>query len=221
MVKDYFQDIVPVSQGDDGRDQASDLINNDSDTSDAIEHTVPIRSIRNIASPNREWSNAQPLGAMVSGVSSRPSRGRSSAPMTLWIIAGVCVLVLAIFSLFAMRSTTITITPRSQAITFDKATQFRAYPATTAATGTLSYTVVTFDVQDSEIVAAQGTTHAERKASGTIIVYNNYSSTPVKLIKNTRFQTEAGLVFRVPSDVVIPSKSATTPGQVNVTVIAD
>lgn len=220
MVKDYFQDIVPASH-DDEQDQASDLLNNDSDTSGINEHSVPIRSIRNITSPNREWSTAQSSSAVSSVISSRPNRRMIRTSLILWTIAGVCVLVLAVFALFAMRSTTVTITPRSQVITFDKTTQFRAYPAATAATGTLSYMVVEFDVQDSEIVATQGTIQAEHKASGTISVYNNYSSAPVKLIKNTRFQTEAGLVFRVPSDVVIPAKSATVPGQVNVTVIAD
>ena len=59
------------------------------------------------------------------------------------------------------------------------------------------------------------------KASGSITVYNNYSTASVKLIKNTRFQTPAGLIFRVPADVVIPGKQGSTPGQVTVTVFAD
>jgi hypothetical protein len=43
----------------------------------------------------------------------------------------------------------------------------------------------------------------------------------VRLIKNTRFETPDGLVFRVPADVVVPGKTASNPGQTKITVIAD
>jgi len=70
-------------------------------------------------------------------------------------------------------------------------------------------------------VPAQGTTQVESKASGTIVVFNDYSTSPVKIIKNTRFQTPDGLIFRTPADISVPGKSGTTPGKVTATVTAD
>ena len=88
-------------------------------------------------------------------------------------------------------------TPRSHAIVFDASSEFSAYPAGGAATGTLTYTTDAFDFEDSAVVVTQGTERVEERAHGRITVVNNYSATPVKLIKNTRFETPDGLIFRI------------------------
>ena len=150
-----------------------------------------------------------------------PPRKSVLAGWWIWALAGVCVVVLGVLLLVALRSTTVTVTPRSQAVTFDESSRFTAYPAATVASGMLSYTVQTVDLADSEVVESRGTVHSEDKASGTITVYNDYQTTSFKLVKNTRFQSESGLIFRAPADIVIPGKKGATPGQVSVTVIAD
>lgn len=139
----------------------------------------------------------------------------------LWGLALVLVLALGGLALFAFRSTRVSVIPKSHAVLFDDTSTFTAYPSTTAATGTLPYTVQTSDLEDSEVVPSQGTTHAETKASGSITVYNEFSAASVKLIKNTRFETPTGLIFRVPAEVVIPGKKGATPGSVSITVVAD
>ncbi len=152
-----------------------------------------------------------------------PPRERRRAPGRWWMwgIALVLILALAGLMLLAFRKTTVTVVPKSHQIVFDSASQVTAYPAATAATGTLTYVSQISDLEDSEVVPTSGTTHQESKASGSIVVYNEYSADPVKLIKNTRFEAPGGLVFRVPADVVVPGKKGSTPGQVSVTVIAD
>lgn len=142
--------------------------------------------------------------------------------MWLWIAAGAGVLILGILALVALRPTTVTVTPRSHTTVLTNATSFTAYPAETAATGTLVYTVRSLDLEDSTVVAASGTTSsAPSKASGSIVVYNDYSTSPVTLVKNTRFETPDGLVFRVPAQVAVPGKKGTTPGEIKITVVAD
>jgi len=153
------------------------------------------------------------------GVPPKP-RARFSH-LWVWILAFVCVLVVGFMVLFLFRQTTITLTPRTQTVNFDQTSQFSAFPAAAAATGTLSYTVATTDLQDSETVASNGTTETQMKASGSITVYNNYSASAVKLIKNTRFQTPTGLIFRTPADIIIPGEQGSTAGHVTVTVFAD
>jgi len=140
----------------------------------------------------------------------------------LWIAAGVgVVLVGGIFILFAYRDTTVSVIPKTQPITFDSTSHFTAYPETNAATGTLQYKVVTADLEDSEPVDAQGMQHTETKATGSLTVYNDYSTAPVKLIKNTRFESPDGLIYRIPAQVIVPGRSNGQPGSVSVTVEAD
>ncbi len=176
--------------------------------------TRPLR----VTGPNMDIREAPPLSGGMP-----PRLGHGSHRLWIWAAAFVAVLAAAGFLLFAFGSTTVTVTPKSRLATLSSAplTAHLAASAGDVPTAGLSYTLQTFDLEDSEVVPVQGTTHVESKASGSITVYNAYSTTPVKLVKNTRFQSPSGLVFRAVSDVVVPGKSGSTAGHVNVTVVAD
>lgn len=178
---------------------------------------VGLRSIRNINIPSRPRPRMEPADFQM------PSRPRNGGGrLWLWAIAVVCVAALALLALISLRSTVITVIPKSHAIVFDQTSQFVAYPATVAASGTLPYAVQTVEMDDSQIISAQGgTSHVETKASGSITAYNNYSSSPVRLVATTRFEGPGGLIFRTPNDIVIPGKKGDTPASVTVAVIAE
>ena len=59
------------------------------------------------------------------------------------------------------------------------------------------------------------------KAKGVIVVYNNFNSESQVLVERTRFQSPEGLIFRSTARVTVPGKTGTTPGSVEVSVIAD
>lgn len=141
--------------------------------------------------------------------------------MWLWGGAALALMVLGALALIAFRPTTVTVIPRSHVVLFDEAASFTAYPAAAAAPGTLSFTLETATFEDSQLVEASGVERIEEKASGNITVFNNHSSAPVRLLKNTRFQTPDGLVFKAPAEVVVPGKRGSTPGQITITVIAE
>ncbi len=242
MAKDYFQDILPPNNN--GRraqprpislkrdpdvrpaamiEEATDIPDMDSD-GDEIEvpsdreASTQSRSIRNISAPARRVRDDMQDAPRYS-----PPLQRAKKPRRKWLWGIVVVLlgVISMLLLIALRGTSVTVEPRSHTVVFDDTSRFTAYPQQEAATGTLSYSTQTITLEDSEPVESTGPVHAEEKASGTITVFNDYQSTPVKLIKNTRFQTAEGLVFRALSDIVVPGKAGSTPGQVSVTVAAD
>ncbi len=51
---------------------------------------------------------------------------------------------------------------------------------------------------------ASGSEHVEKKASGKITVYNEYSSSPQVLVQNTRFATPDGKIYRTDAKVTVP-----------------
>ncbi len=244
MANDYFQDITPPSD-----DSARKLIprpaaplppppapvsidapesDEPNDVPIRVEGSVqPPRGIRNIASsrPVRMRMGADmrevPTPDMMDAA---PPLARGRSPrLWMWGAAILGLIIVGGLALFAFRATTVTVTPRSHSIVLTSATSFTAYPAAIAASGTLAYTVQTADLEDSQVVPVSGSTASApaSKASGSITVYNSYSTSPVRLIKNTRFQTSGGLIFRVPADISVPGKKGTTPGSVQVTVVAD
>jgi hypothetical protein len=229
MAKDYFQDIVPPNEPSRPSPErramdSADIRPQPTDAMEQHDAQAPAeRSIRNISAPSNKPRTTRPMTQEHDDFAPLPPRrgGRSFSRWLIWGIAILAVIALGVLGLFMFRKTTVTVTPRSQSFTFDQNSQYTAYPAATAASGTLAYSIVTLDLQDSQVVPTQGTEHADVKASGNITVYNDYSSASVKLIKNTRFATPDGLIFRTPADVVVPGKKGSSPGSVTITVVAD
>jgi hypothetical protein len=153
----------------------------------------------------------------------RVSSGRRSffswKVITIFIVA-----ILAIGGTVYFMSRTagarVVVTPRTQPITVDA--QFTAYKnSATTSDAVLTYQTVTLSKEGKTEVPATGQEDVSVKASGVIIIYNNFSATPQKLIANTRFQTAAGLIFRISNPVTVPGKSGSTPGSVEALVTAD
>src|SRR3989344_4590086 len=211
MAKDYFQDIIPPGDGStpprpskprplppdqpEAPKEEDAALNipiqvADAGTADERQDDAPPRGIRNIPAPPRQ----------------RPMR----PPETPSVVAGL---------LFFFGSTTITVTPKSRTAVLTSA-PLVAKQGAAASEGELSYTMQTFDLEDSEVVAAKGTTRVESKASGSIVVENAYSATPLTFVKNTRFESPQGLIYHALSDVVVPGKKGSTPGTVSITVVA-
>ncbi len=89
--------------------------------------------------------------------------------------------------------------------------------------GELPFETVSSSGELSKTVPVTGEEQVETRAKGTIIIYNDYSSAPQKLIKNTRFETADGRVYRIDNSVVVPGKNKSTelPGSVEAVVYAD
>lgn len=215
MVKDYVLDLEPSS--DDEESVEVPIRKNTNDASVGSE-----RSIRNITMQRRTPSPHRSIDDTRLDRVATASSGRRPSSRILWVIAAIAVIAVAgVAALIFFGSTSVDVTPRTHRITFDESTQFAAYPQASAATGTIAYAVETHTLEDSATVPAQGTEHGEDRASGNITIYNNYSAKSVRLIKNTRFESPGGLIYRIPASVDIPPKNASTPGQITVTVIAD
>ncbi len=211
---DYFQDITPPAGGAPPPRSVKVQVASQTEEVPPAPQESAEKSIRNIQVPIR------PRRTFETREESAPP-ARRFGRYTLWIGSGIALLVLGALALVALRPTTVTVIPRSHTVFFDEAARFHAYPTTASATGTLTFAVETLSYEDSELVKASGVERVEEKASGNVTVYNKYSASPVKLIKNTRFSTPDGLIFRIPADVSVPGKRAAQSGEITVTVFAD
>ncbi len=134
--------------------------------------------------------------------------------MLLGLFVGVILLAVLVSGFFGGAS--VTITPRTASVSI-----INEYSARKGESTGLSYEAVSVTAQGSESVKATGERQVERRATGTIIIYNDYSTTAQRLIKNTRFSTPEGLIFRISDSVNVPGKKGTTPGSIEVVVTAD
>src|SRR3989344_6700422 len=120
----------------------------------------------------------------------------------LWIASGVALVVLIFAILSIWNGATLAYVPKSASLSFNN----DIYTARKSGEGELLYSVVKLSKEKGVDVPASGEEQVSRKASGTIVVYNNVSTEAQRLIATTRFETTAGLVYRVAKDIVIPGK---------------
>ena len=86
--------------------------------------------------------------------------------------------------------------------------------------------IIKIDSEESGFYPTTGKKHIEEEASGKITVFNEYSSTPQRIVASTRFLSKTdNKLFRVRQAVTIPGFSRVEgvdiPGQIVITVYAD
>lgn len=135
-------------------------------------------------------------------------RTRSRFPIGTALIA---LLVIAICGgvLYAFAGAKVTVSPVTNSATI--ASDMSA----TLGAGDLPFQIVTVEKTATTNVPAESTVTAADPASGTIAITNR-QTTAQALIKNTRFQTPDGLIFRIRDSISIPAG-----GTITVTVYAD
>lgn len=153
--------------------------------------------------------------------SAKKARSRRRMPRfgkkKLFIGGGIIAMILLTGFITSMfRGATLTITPR----TITSVVQ-NDYTAKKNSATELGYQVLTVKGTGSETVRANGEKQVDKRATGTIVIYNNYNATPQRLIKNTRFATPEGLIFRISDSVTVPGKKDNIPGSVEAVVVAD
>lgn len=155
-------------------------------------------------------------------VRSKNNKGFGKRVGVLAVLLLVIVDGIVAFSILA--GATLTYTPKSAPVAFNNDT-YTARKTADSVSGSLLFSVVELSGDKSTTVPASGQVQVSDKATGKIIVYNDYSTDAQKLVKTTRFQTADGKIFRTPTDITIPGKhtenGTDVPGSVEVTVVAD
>lgn len=135
----------------------------------------------------------------------------------LYIGGAVAVVIVAIIVSNIFHSAKVSVTPK----TLNALVNANLSAKKNAGGADLPFTPLSIKKIGAVTVKASGEEQVDKKASGTIVIYNNYSTAPQRLIKNTRFQTPEGLIFRIDQSVTVPGKKGTTPGSVEAVVYAD
>jgi len=128
----------------------------------------------------------------------------------------LAILIIGGFLYFSLDKATVEIWPKTEAFNYNtKITIDKSVKQIDISQKSIPGTLFTVD----EMTTTQefsSTGQIKKKALGTIRVYNNYSSSVLNLRANTRFMSDAGLVFQSTDKISIPGK----PGYVDVKVIA-
>jgi hypothetical protein len=139
---------------------------------------------------------------------------------TILFIITTVVLVLGVtLYTYVFDSATITIVPKYKDVT--SLSQVFIFSKDGKDITGIPYTITTSSISKSKTLSLSESRKVESKAQGKAVIYNNYDSNPQKLIKNTRFESSKGRIYRINQSVEVPGKKGSTPGSVEVTLYAD
>ncbi|MEK7461729.1 MAG: hypothetical protein AAB586_01525 [Patescibacteria group bacterium] len=137
-----------------------------------------------------------------------------------WIAGGIALLILVFAIMSIFNGATLAYVPKSQAVSFNG----DLYTAHKAGEDNLLFSVVKLSGERGMKVSASGETSEEKKASGTIIIYNT-SVTEQRFRATTRFETPDGQVYQVPDAITVPEKKVIggkeNPGTLEIVVYAE
>ena len=91
--------------------------------------------------------------------------------------------------------------------------------------GDINFKLAKFQLEKEQEIKADGAEKIERKASGKIVVYNNWNTESQVFIKNTRFETPEGKIYRIDRQIIVPGAKKQNgkliPGSIETVVYAD
>ncbi len=96
----------------------------------------------------------------------------------------------------------------------------------TAVPDELTYEIMTLEAEGERQVTATGKEEVKSQARGTILIYNEHQTDPIRLVTNTRFESPEGLIFKVADSAVVPGYTigddgTRVPGVITAEVYAD
>ncbi|MCK4387038.1 MAG: hypothetical protein KAV41_03090 [Candidatus Pacebacteria bacterium] len=186
----------------------------------------PKRSIQDIPLPGGRGkkttrsSAKRPLGFF--GSSQKGENKFARFGKKFWIAAASLAAVFVVFLSFLSSSVVITVIPKQLVQRVDA--NFIA--VSKSEIGGVPFDVMMLDEVGTQGAPVAGEEEILEKANGRIIIFNNYNKMGQRLIKNTRFVTPEGLIYRIKKSVVVPGQKLNevgkiVPGSVEVTVYAD
>ncbi len=143
--------------------------------------------------------------------------------ITIAIMAGIALVsVLGFLLTPVLSSAKVFVTLRSD----DVETGYEMEAKLDPPSGELGFQVISVNqIEKTKEIPATEEVELIKKAEGPIVIYNAYGSQNQRLIKNTRFESPDGRIYRLTQSVVVPGalvkNGEMTPGSIEAIVTAD
>lgn len=220
MDRKVVQDIVPTGRRT-IRNLSSrhlDVHEEDGEEVVPIRRTPPSSSIAKAQSSRFTPPPIRPRTPVPPYSPSPEKKRRFSGIFLTFFIVFVSVAIIGVALSLLYSKAAVTITPKIAH--FDVNGTFTAKKDTDAASGSVTYEVITVSESASQTIPAADGPLIQTKAKGTITFYN-VQTTQQKIVAGTRLSNTAGLIYRTSATIIIPPAKSGTPGTVVATLLAD
>lgn len=147
----------------------------------------------------------------------RGSSGGRASNSHKWpiIVIGFAVIIFGIVAYITMGSAQIAIEVKKADVDFKLSvvTSPNFYDVDTS-TGQIPGQQFSIQKEVSDIFPATGQKTVAQKARGRIQIFNNNIGKSQRLVATTRFESESGLIFRIPATITVPGATKTADGKI-------
>lgn len=195
-----LQDIRPLTATANTRQQIVSRTSSQPNSNVSGSQTTDRKTMTGIKIPNSKLDNDIPVGGYndLANITMTP-KDKKGRRLILWAIGVFCISIISAFSIGALTSgAEITIYPKVRSMNIN--TEFIAYKEKRP--NELSYEILTLEATGERQVTATGQEEVSIQVVGEIDIYKTTPGTE-RLIKNTRFSTADGKIFRLQESVVI------------------
>lgn len=144
---------------------------------------------------------------------------RKSSGKGVWWVAALAIIILVFALTFVFAGATVFVTPRVGTVELSG-----PIVAEKESRNGLSFEMLSLDGSESTTVAAGTKQYVERKATGTVRLFNANAKSQNLLI-DTRLETTDGHIYKTKKATTIPAQTVsggkTTPGSIDVDIYAD
>jgi hypothetical protein len=92
-------------------------------------------------------------------------------------------------------------------------------------TSGIRFEIMSIEGEASKTIDSETKKNVSIKATGSVIIYNNFSTSSQKLVANTRLEAPDGKIYRLQKAVTVPGKTGSgdsaKPGSVEVSIVAE
>lgn len=184
-------------------------------------HDIPLRESKSKKTEKIRKSIKQRIGFFGSS-KTKKNKFQKTSRKKLWTIIIFLIVIFFVFLSIISSDVTITVTPSELTQRVDAS--FIAVSQNEI--GGVPFDIIMLDETGTKSVPVASEEEVLEEASGTIIIFNDYSVANQRLIIYTRFETPEGLTYRINKSVVVPGQKKNdageiVPGSIEITVYAD
>ena len=135
----------------------------------------------------------------------------------LWFVALISVVFLLFALSFLFTRAKITVMPKTQNISLN---QNLSAVKNGNDSNALSFDLVVISGEEEKTIQGGELKDVSVKARGTVVIYNNFSSSSQVLAKDTRLEGSNGKIYQIISKITVPGIKNGKPGSVEVSIYA-
>ncbi len=177
---------------------------------------VKFEALKDFESPSRQQKDEFSINQEFDFADEMETRTpRTKKRLKKALIGGIIAIIIfaaAYYVSAALAKVTIHITEKKYAVSYNGSIQVVTGGSIATSTGQIPGEVVSEHATSVFTFPASGTAQVAQKAEGTILIFNDYSTAPQVLVKNTRFVTPDGKTFTITDRVTVPGAKKTATG---------